>query len=477
MISWTTLGLGGIIAAITAGWQHVKSTFVYMSSFVFVKATYDYQLSPAIHAHIKRNYRPLPSGLLNYVSLRLKMRDRKEDALVPFRVPAQTSVYIKGFKVLFVHVSERVEIRSLRGLLNFDEFTSEALDTWDRIRANRGDRKQPSRFYVSKVIGEEKFGSSMERSRRVHSGNEISEGEAPTASGSSGLLQADISIDRSFKYAPEMYTITNDDDPFDGLYFDESVSRYFDQAKRWYNMGDWYLDRHIPWRRGWLLHGPGGTGKSSIAKAVAQMMGVPVYHFYLATLSDQEFISQWDNMATPCVALLEDFDTVFKGRENVTAHKSLTFDCVLNQISGVTAINGVFLIVTTNHLEHIDPAMGVESDFADGISTRPGRIDSVIEVGYINEANRRRMANRILRDWPDLIESVMKPRHTGNVTPIQWQENLIQKALARMQEEDQARLDKAGTLMERLDNGGLNKLLAECIESASTAPRPKVVNE
>jgi len=230
---------------------------------------------------------------------------------------------------------------------------------------------------------------------------------------------------------------SNEDDPLEGLFFDDEILRYFDQARRWLSLGDWYLERQIPWRRGWLLHGPGGTGKSSIAKAVGQMLGIPVFHFYMATLSDQEFIERWDQMSTPCVALLEDFDNVFHGRENQTAHKSLTFDCVLNQISGVASINGVFLIVTTNHLEHIDSALGVESNLEGGISTRPGRVDSVIKVGYINAHNRRGMAEKILKDWPDLVEEVLgKHDQMPEITPIQWQETLIQAALERMKAED-----------------------------------------
>lgn len=441
MISWTALGLGGIVAAATAGWQQVKNVVGYVSSFVIVKATYDYQLSPAIFAHIKRNYRVLPSGLLTYHALRLKMRGRKEDSLVPFRMPATASIYVKGRSILFVSVGSQIEIRSLRGLTNFDRFTSDALDTWEAFRAADYARTNSvSRFYVSKVIGAEKgmgamFGDGKRRRRDVGEDNEAA---APTALGDSNLLRPDTAIDKSFKYARDEYVFNTHDDPLEGLFFDEYILKYFDQAMRWYRMGDWYLERNIPWRRGWLLHGPGGTGKSSIAKAVAQKMGIPCYHFYMATLSDQEFIERWDSMATPCVALLEDFDNVFHGRENQTAHKSLTFDCVLNQISGVASISGVFLIVTTNHLEHIDPALGVESDFENGVSTRPGRIDSVIKVGYINRANRLKMANKILRDWPDLIESTMlKQDHsTADITPIQWQETLIQAALERMHEED-----------------------------------------
>ena len=440
MINMTALGLGGIAAALTAGWQQVKNAIGYISSFVIVKATFDHYLSYQVYAYLKRNYKPLPSGLLNYVAVRVTMKGKKQVVDVPFRIPAKTSIYVKGLSVFIVSVGDTIEIRSIRGLTNFDQFTSDALDSW-QAHLSKTTKTRDSRFYVKKIIGEEKNAGASSRRRDHHGGDEDS--ASPSVGGqvasSSALMSADITTDRSFKYTPDQYALSEEDDPLEGLFFDDAILKYFDQAMKWLRMGDWYLDRQIPWRRGWLLFGPGGTGKSSIAKAVAQNMGIPICHFYLATLSDQEFMDRWDAMPTPCVALFEDFDNVFHGRESQTEHKSLTFDCILNQISGVSSLNGVFLIVTTNHIEHIDPALGVLKNADSGVSTRPGRIDSVIEVAYMNLANRRRLAEKILRDWPEVIDRLFSQYPDGDQvewTPSQWQEVCIQQALDRMQADE-----------------------------------------
>lgn len=128
--------------------------------------------------------------------------------------------------------------------------------------------------------------------------------------------------------------------------------------------------------------------------------------------------------------MFEDIDTVFNGRENITAHKSLTFDCVINAISGVDAPDGIFLVVTTNRLEFIDPAFGVASS-VEGVSTRPGRIDTVLYLGNMSVPNCRKLANRILADWPEDVEAVMA-EHAGKVTPVQFQEICLQKATTRL---------------------------------------------
>jgi hypothetical protein len=103
----------------------------------------------------------------------------------------------------------------------------------------------------------------------------------------------------------------------------------------------------------------------------------------------------------PCIALIEDIDNVFHGRENISrkhgmmsflmASKKkdgeadqpppspLTFDCLLNCLDGVDRCDGVFTIVTTNSIDKIDPALGQPRKLPDGtvefISSRPGRID------------------------------------------------------------------------------------------------------
>ena len=46
----------------------------------------------------------------------------------------------------------------------------------------------------------------------------------------------------------------------------------------------WYTDRGIPYRRGYLLHGPHGTGKSSFISALAGHYG---YSICLLSLSDR----------------------------------------------------------------------------------------------------------------------------------------------------------------------------------------------
>jgi SpoVK/Ycf46/Vps4 family AAA+-type ATPase len=221
-------------------------------------------------------------------------------------------------------------------------------------------------------------------------------------------------------------------DPFQGLFYEADALRLVEDLKQWFTRESWYKDHGIPWRTGVLLHGPGGTGKSSMARAIAETLGVPLYQYYLSTFTDREFVNEWDNMAAPCVVALEDLDNVFHGCEPATEHKSLSFDCVLNQISGIGSLNGVLLIVTTNRLELIDPAMGRLDEH--GRPTRPGRIDHVLHLGHCSEGVRRQIADYTLDGWADDLKGELVAEG-ANTTPAQFQRLCIDAALRRIASE------------------------------------------
>lgn len=130
----------------------------------------------------------------------------------------------------------------------------------------------------------------------------------------------------------------------------------------------------------------------------------------------------------PCIALIEDIDTVFNGRENVSVHNKqrdhLTFDCLLNSISGVQNSEGIFLIITTNRPETLDPALGIMKE---GKSSRPGRLDRIVELGFMAESERQALANHILSDFPDSIGPAIVAGE--GMTPAQFQDHCAQEAL------------------------------------------------
>lgn len=253
------------------------------------------------------------------------------------------------------------------------------------------------------------------------------------------------------------------------LIFPERIYQLIDEVRLWRNSRDWYRERRIPWKRGWCLHGPPGTGKTALARAFAEDLDLPIFVYNLAEMKENTELQQsWRAMqsSVPCIALIEDVDSVFHGRENVawrrqfpvgallgggdgggaaagggsetTMIRGITFDCLLNCIDGVELNEGVFLIMTTNDISKVDDALGVPRTLPDGtvehISTRPGRLDKAIELTYMRNEDKLEMAERILGDYPPELERMRKfvaQWPELEETPAQFQERCAQVALAR----------------------------------------------
>ena len=124
----------------------------------------------------------------------------------------------------------------------------------------------------------------------------------------------------------------------------------------------------IPLKRGILLEGPFGTGKTLTAYVAAKKCVENNWTFiYLGRVEDLKTAIHFAKAYQPAVIFAEDIDRVMVEGER---KENETVNDILNTIDGVDT-KGMELIValTTNHVEHIEPAM-----------MRPGRLDAVISV-------------------------------------------------------------------------------------------------
>lgn len=204
--------------------------------------------------------------------------------------------------------------------------------------------------------------------------------------------------------------------------------RLVEEVRRWRETEHWHQERNLPWRRGFLLYGPPGTGKTALARAIAEDLDLPIHVFDLASLRNDELQKAWNQMLeeTPCMALMEDVDSVFEGRKNVAVASgpALTFDCLLNVLDGVQKTDGLLTVMTTNHIEKIDPAIAQPG----AMGTRPGRIDRVIHLGLLDEVGRRKIASRIMAHADEHIDKLCELGRGD--TPAQFQDRCMRLALA-----------------------------------------------
>lgn len=316
---------------------------------------------------------------------------------------------------------EYVVVTFLRGMWDIDWLISEALDQYNRIDLQE---EEHCRFCITRIVGTmSKFGGDMHDIPEVST--EMFRFEKANKYGDRRLLQwnlEDIGLDRSTEY-PSLSTLA----------LTPEIEELLLDVRHWINSEEWYRERNIPWKRGWLLYGKPGTGKTALVRGVAEELNLPIWSFDLATLANGEFIECWRRMLerVPGIALLEDLDSVFKGRKNITRNAlngGLTFDCLLNCIDGVERTDGVLTILTTNDIEKLDPAFGLPSPGdKTRISTRPGRVDRAVEFLPLEEIGRRKIAQRILDEFPEYQKELIE-RGEGD-TGAQFQERCTQIAL------------------------------------------------
>lgn len=174
------------------------------------------------------------------------------------------------------------------------------------------------------------------------------------------------------------------------MFLSPEAGQMVTEIRTWLQSREWHRDRGLPWKRGFGLTGKPGTGKTTFVRAVGEDFDLPIFVFDLPTLYNDELRSHWQRIQfnTPCIVLFDDIDGVFQDREN--PNSTLTFDCFLNCLDGVARSDGILTFITTNRPEMLSDAL-----------TRPGRIDRMVQMVSPDIEGRRKIAGRILADWPD----------------------------------------------------------------------------
>ncbi|CAG8716904.1 16786_t:CDS:1 [Funneliformis caledonium] len=185
----------------------------------------------------------------------------------------------------------------------------------------------------------------------------------------------------------------------------------------------------MPYRRGILLYGKPGTGKTSLINAISSQLSRDIYYLNLKNFkSDNELNSAICEIPGNKIIVLEDVDTQSKvihkrtgkrfpsKRTNISSDKKenkgegvgpkldnsskFSLSTFLGFLDGHTLSEGNIIIMTTNHLEHLDPAC-----------IRPGRMDVQLNLGYCTHYQIKNMYKSVVEspkaEFPqDILEKI-----------------------------------------------------------------------
>lgn len=140
--------------------------------------------------------------------------------------------------------------------------------------------------------------------------------------------------------------------------------------------------------KGVVLYGPPGTGKTLTAKAIAGEAGVPFF-----TASGSDFIEMYAGLGAkrvrdlfeearknaPCIVFIDEIDAIGTRRGEIggNSEKDQTINALLAELDGFNTKEPIIVMVATNRVEDLDPAL-----------IRPGRFDRHIAINLPDNNDR-----------------------------------------------------------------------------------------
>ncbi|KAJ8474450.1 hypothetical protein ONZ51_g7219 [Trametes cubensis] len=194
-----------------------------------------------------------------------------------------------------------------------------------------------------------------------------------------------------------------------------------DDAQDFLRSRQWYADRGIPFRRGYLLYGAPGAGKTSMIHSIAGELGLNIYILSLTAmaLDDNGLKSLIGHLPEACIVLIEDIDAAFhRGmKRNISdpEQQARLLAAQEGQQDGGApppgrrregaGHEGRILFATTNDYSALDPAL-----------LRPGRLDLHIEFHLASEYQARELFRRFYTaaDGPGSSETKDVDEKGGN---------------------------------------------------------------
>jgi cell division protease FtsH len=206
---------------------------------------------------------------------------------------------------------------------------------------------------------------------------------------------------------------------------------FLKQSEQWTQYG-------IPSKRGILLAGEPGTGKTIICKALmTDADGITCISTNGYALDSDNYLTELYELAddlSPSIVFIEDIDLIGQNRVEFGYQRGSALLALLAVLDGVEEQKKIVTVATTNILESIDKAL----------SQRPSRFDRVIKLTRPSVQQRRELISRLCRKIP-INENMQEyiSIKAENCTPAQLQEIIFSLVIQHADGQSELSFSKA----------------------------------
>jgi len=147
-------------------------------------------------------------------------------------------------------------------------------------------------------------------------------------------------------------------------------------------------EHKVPWRRGIILGGPPGTGKTMLAKVLCNTLKCTVIWVTTESITepyDVKMVFEAARYLNPTLIVFEDIDFLGKDRE---LERNPVLGELLNQLDGNAPNHGIFVLASSNRPGLLDKAL----------ANRPGRFDVQLEINPPEINERRQLIHLFSKD-------------------------------------------------------------------------------